>query len=79
MLFVKKPGRGLRFYVDYRALNAIIRKDRFPLPLIQETLGVISKAKWLTKLDISAAFYKIRMAKGEEWKTAFRIRYGLYE
>ena len=79
VLFAKKPGGGLRFCVDYRALNAITRKDRFPLPLIRETLGAMSKAKWLTKLDVSAAFHKIRMAKGEEWKTAFRTRYGLYE
>ena len=79
VLFAKKPGGGLRFCVDYRALNAITRKDRYPIPLIRETLSSISKARWLTKLDVSAAFHKIRLAKGEEWKTAFRTRYGLYE
>ena len=79
VLFAKKPGGGLRFCVDYRGLNAVTRKDRYPLPLIRETLGAMSKAKWLTKLDVSAAFYKIRIKKGEEWKTAFRTRYGLYE
>lgn len=79
VLFARKPGGGLRFCVDYRGLNAITRKDRYPLPLIRETLAAISKAKWLTKLDVSAAFHKIRMAKGEEWKTAFRTRYGLFE
>ena len=79
VLFAKKPGGGLRFCVDYRGLNAITKHDRFPLPLIRETLAAMSKAKWLTKLDVSAAFYKIRIAKGEEWKTAFRTRYGLYE
>jgi hypothetical protein len=65
--------------VDYRGLNAITQKDRYPLPLIRETLATLSKAKWLTKLDVSAAFHKVRIAKGEEWKTAFRIRYGLFE
>jgi DMSO/TMAO reductase YedYZ molybdopterin-dependent catalytic subunit len=64
--------------VDYRALNAITKKDRYPLPLISETLTALSKAKWLTKLDVIAAFYKIRIQEGE-WKTAFRTRYGLYE
>lgn len=44
VLFVKKPGGGLRFCVDYRALNAITKKDRYPLPLIKETLRSISKA-----------------------------------
>jgi len=79
VLFVKKPGGGLRFCVDYRALNEITRKDRYPLPLIRETLASLGRAKWMTKLDVSAAFHKIRIAKGEEWKTAFRTRYGLYE
>lgn len=79
VLFARKPGGGLRFCVDYRGLNAITRKDRYPLPLINETLERIGKAKWFTKLDIIAAFHKIRIAEGDEWKTAFRTRYGLYE
>lgn len=79
VLFVKKPGGGLRFCVDYRGLNAITRKDRYPLPLIHETLRSLSKARWLTKLDVIAAFHKIRIKEGDEWKTAFRTRYGLFE
>lgn len=79
VLFVRKPGGGLRFCVDYRALNAISKRDRYPIPLIQETLNQIGRAKWFTKLDVSAAFHKIRIAKGQEWMTAFRTRYGLYE
>lgn len=79
VLFVRKPGGGLRFCVDYRALNALTKKDRYPLPLIHETLNQIGRARWFTKLDVSAAFHKIRIAEGEEWKTAFRTRYGLYE
>ncbi|XPS94913.1 hypothetical protein M3J09_004211 [Ascochyta lentis] len=79
VLFVKKPSGGLRFCVDYRALNAITKKDRYPLPLIHETLSQISKATWFTKVDVIQAFHKIRIAKGDEWKTAFRTRFGLYE
>lgn len=79
VLFVKKPGGGLRFCVDYRGLNKITRKDRYPLPLIYETLRNIGRAKWYTKLDVIAAFHKIRIAEGDEWKTAFRTRYGLFE
>ena len=45
VLFVKKPGGGLRFCIDYRGLNRVIKKDRYPLPLIYETLRNISKAK----------------------------------
>jgi hypothetical protein len=47
--------------------------------LIKETLQRISKARWFTKLDVNAAFHKIRIAEGDEWKTAFRTRFGLYE
>jgi transposase InsO family protein len=79
ILFVKKPGGGIRFCCDYRALNAITRKDRYPLPLISETLRSLAAAKWFTKLDIVAAFHKIRMAEGHEHKTAFRTRFGLFE
>jgi len=79
VLFAKKPGGGLCFCVDYRALNKLTKKDRYPLPLIQETLQSLAKAKWFTKLDVIAAFHRLRIAQGDEWKTAFRTRYGLYE
>jgi hypothetical protein len=79
ILLVRKPSGGIRFCVDYRGLNEITIKDRYPLPLIRETLRNIASARWFTKLDIIAAFHKIRIHPGEEWKTAFRTRYGLYE
>lgn len=79
ILFVRKPGGGLRFCVDYRGLNKITRKDRYPLPLIYETLQSVGRAKWFTKLDVIAAFHKIRIREGHEWMTAFRTRYGLFE
>jgi hypothetical protein len=66
VLFAKKQGGGLRLCVDYRALNALTKKDRYPLPLIQETLNNIAKAKWFTKLDVIAAFYKIRIREGDK-------------
>jgi transposase InsO family protein len=79
ILFAKKPGGGLRFCQDYRALNKITKKDRYPLPLVNETLERVGKAQWFTKLDVIAAFNKIRIAEGDEWLTAFRTRYGLFE
>ena len=63
VLFAKKKG-GLRFYMDYQGLNDITRKNRYPLPLIKETLSGISKVRYFIKLDITAVFYKIRIAKG---------------
>jgi hypothetical protein len=79
VLFVRKPGGGLRFCVNYRKLNEITKKDRTPLPLITEMLQMMAKAEWYTKLNVSAAFHKIRIKKGDEWKTAFGTRFGSFE
>ena len=66
VLFIKKLKRGLRFYIDYKRLNRVIKKDRYSLPFIYETLRNINKAKWFTKLNVIAAFYKLRILKGDE-------------
>jgi Reverse transcriptase (RNA-dependent DNA polymerase) len=79
VLFAKKPGRGLRFCVDYYALNAIIIKNCYPLPLIQETLARLSRAKIYTKLDVITIFNYIRITEEQEYLMVFNIRYGLYE
>lgn len=79
VLFAKKPNGGLRFCVDYRGLNAITVPDRYPLPLFKETLRQLSKAKWFSKLDVKSAFHRVRIKEGDEWKTAFRCRLGLFE
>ena len=63
VLFAKKK-EGLRFCVDYRGLNDITKKNRYLLPLIKETLSGILKARYFTKLDITAVFYKIYIIKG---------------
>ena len=79
VLFSRKKDGKLRVCVDYRGLNAGTRKNRYPLPLIRETLERLSRAKYFTTLDIRAGFNNLRIAEGEEWKTAFRTRYGLFE
>jgi len=79
ILFVKKSDGSLRLCVDYRGLNEGTIKNRYPLPLIQETLMRLSRAKYFTKLDVRSAYNLLRIAEGDEWKTAFRTRYGLYE
>ncbi len=52
VLFTKKPDRSLRFYIDFRKLNLLTKKDQYPLPLIDKTLARIGRAKLFTKLDI---------------------------
>ncbi|CCE34047.1 uncharacterized protein CPUR_07978 [Claviceps purpurea 20.1] len=79
VLLVKKATGGWRFCVDYRALNQVTDQDRYPLPLIKETLRSLSSARWFTKLDVRAAFHRLRMALGDEHLTAFRTRFGLFE
>jgi hypothetical protein len=66
IMFVKKPGRGIRLCVDYRKLNAITKKDRHPLPLIDETMASVASCTIMTKLDIRKAFNRIRMATTED-------------
>jgi len=79
VLLVKKPGGGIRVCIDYRALNQMTIKSRYPIPLIGETLGRLTKAKIFTKLDIIHAFNRIRIKEGHEWLTAFNTRYGQFE
>ena len=79
ILFVPKPDGTLRLCIDYRGLNKITIKNRYPLPLMNELRDRLGKARYFTKLDLKNGFYLLRIAKGDEWKTAFRYRYGLYE
>jgi hypothetical protein len=57
VLFAKKPNGGLRFYMDYQAMNARSKKNAYPLPLIFETLDRLKKAKLFTKLEVRNAFH----------------------
>ena len=66
VLFVKKPGGGLQFCVDYCGLNDLTIKNKYLLPLIQETLDRLCKAVYFIKLNIIAAFNKIQIAAGEK-------------
>jgi transposase InsO family protein/predicted aspartyl protease len=79
VLLVKKPNGTWRLCVDYRGLNKITKADRYPLPLIRETLRTLGTAKYFTKVDVRSAFHRIRVAKGDEPLTAFRTRFGLFE
>ena len=65
--------------MDYRALNEGTIKNRYPLPLVKETLMRLVQARIFTKLDVRGAYNLIRMKEGDEWKTAFRTRHGLFE
>jgi hypothetical protein len=79
ILFVYKANGQLRLCVNYRKLNTVIVKDRFPLPLIDETIARLSKVKVFTKLNVRAAFNRIRMHPDSKELTTFRTRYGCFK
>ncbi|KAL0149392.1 hypothetical protein M9458_055303, partial [Cirrhinus mrigala] len=77
--FVKKKDGGLRPCIDYRSLNEVTIKYRYPLPLVPPALEQLRSARYYTKLDLRSAYNLIRIRKGDEWKTAFSTTSGHYE
>jgi len=71
-LFVaKKDTTYLRLCVDYRALNKITIKNRYPIPAMDSLLDRIRGTKYFTKIDLREAFHLLRIRAGDEWKTVF--------
>ena len=79
ILFNKKPDGSLWLCVNYRGLNNLTIKNRYPLPLIGEALDWLHKAKWFTQLDLTSAYYQMRIREGDKWKNVFRTWYGHFK
>jgi transposase InsO family protein len=80
ILMARNPSSGkLRFCVDFRRLNAITKKDRYPIPLVDELMDRLAGAKFFTKLDIRQGFHRIRISPESQDLTTFRTRYGMYK
>lgn len=79
VLLVKKKYGSWRFCVDYRHLNAIIIKNKHPLPIMDELLDELAGASYFLKLDCRSGYHQIRVMQGDEMKTTFKTHSGLYE
>jgi hypothetical protein len=78
IVLVKKPDGTLRLCIDYRSLNTITTKDRYPLPRIDDILDSLGKAKYFSTLDASSGYYQIAMRECVIEKAAFSYKNGLY-
>ena len=79
VVLIRKKGGAMRFCVDYRRLNAITRKDTYPLPRIDDMLDRLNNAKYFSVLDLQSGFWQIDVAEEDKEKTAFTTGEGLYE
>jgi len=79
VFFIKKKDGSLRLVQDYRALNSMTVKNKYPLPFISELVSQLRGARYFTKLDVRWGFNNVRIKPGDEWKAAFQTNRGLFE
>ena len=79
MLFVKKKDGSLRMCIDYRLLNSITIKNKYPLSRIDDLFDQLRGASVFSKIDLRSGYHQLRIREQDVAKTAFRSRYGHYE
>ena len=79
VLFVKKKDGSLRLCIDYRALNRVMVKNKYPLPRIRELFDQLKGARIFSKIDLHSGYHQMKVRAKDIPKIAFRGRYGHYE
>jgi len=79
VVLVRKKDGSTRFCVDYRKVNAVTRKDAYPLPRVDDTLDMLVGAKWFSTLDLISGYWQVEMSPDDQEKTAFCTTHGLFE
>ncbi|KAL0554452.1 hypothetical protein IC582_008373 [Cucumis melo] len=79
VLFYKKKDGSLRLYIDYRALNKLTIRNKYPLPIVTDLFDRLHGEKYFSKLDLRSGYYQVRIAEGDEPKTTYITRYKAFE
>jgi hypothetical protein len=78
-VLVRKKDGGVRWCIDYRKLNAVTKKDAYPLPLISDCVDALSGNTFMSTLDMASGYWQIVIRPEDREKTAFITKFGLYE